>query len=498
MDAQRDRPEQSAPPAGLQPPAGMQPPQGLPAPEGLRAPAGLQAPAGVPAPAGMQPPAGLRAPTTAPPADRSAAPEPPKIAVPAAVAAPAAPVPAAAVPARTPAPAAATPPAAPAPTAPAAPAAPSPGAAPAPRATPRSAPAPAAAPPVAAPPVSTPPADGGRGALGQARRAVSFLGGGVGIIALVLIGVVFVGPKFQTPPGSPGSSEAAEAEQTVEQFLTALADGDAETARSLAGGDYSDPLLTDQVLDKSNALAPLGGIEIDSEATHRGEYDETIVSAAFDIGDRTVEREFEVWQYGDDWEISNAMFTFSLSQFSGLEPMVNGVPVTDDAFSMFPGAYQVALGNAAFEASGGSDPLIVATEDDGMALYDLEPALTEKSVTIFRMLVKESLMQCVAQTSLTTPCGMDVDGTFDGGEVAIDGTVQRAMTSETDAAIAALEPRFDFDRPTVVVAYDFIPVKIVVEVELDGERSTGEVGYGADPLTPTVDFSSARPTISWE
>ena len=471
----------------------MRPPQGLPAPEGLDAPAGLQAPAGMPAPVGMQPPTGLRAPTDAAPADRSAAPAAPEIPIPAAVAAPtAAPVPAAAAPAPAAVPSAS---------------------APAPRPAPRSTPAPAApVQPVSAPSPTRPrtaapaqtriPASSGGGsrggAGGRARRAISFIGGGVGILAIVLIGIVFIGPKFSAPPGSPGSSEAAEAEQTVERFLTALADGDAETARSLSGGDLSDPLLTDQVLDASNGLAPLGGIEIDSEATYRGEYDETIVSAAFDIGDRTVEREFEVWQYGEDWEISNAMFTFSLSQFSGLEPMVNGVSVTDDSFSLFPGAYEVELGNTAFETSGGSDPLVIADEADDMAFYDLEPALTDRSVTIFRMLVTESLTQCVARTSLTTPCGMDVDGTFDGGEVAIDGTVQRSLTSETDAAIAALEPRFDFDRPTVVVAYDFIPVKIVVEVELDGERSTGEVGYGADPLTPTVDFSSARPTVSWE
>src|SRR5690606_39447273 len=54
-------------------------------------------------------------------------------------------------------------------------------------------------------------------------------------------------------------------------FLTALADGDAETAARLAAAESNEPLLTDEVLARSLELAPITGIAVES-----GEHDDSM------------------------------------------------------------------------------------------------------------------------------------------------------------------------------------------------------------------------------
>lgn len=324
---------------------------------------------------------------------------------------------------------------------------------------------------------------------------IGIIGGAVGLVILIII-AVFVFGALSSGGGS--QKTASSPEQAVEEYLTALSEGDADTARKLAGGSSSDVLLTDDVLKESLEIAPISNIEIDEEGISEGKYDETVVPASFDVGDQTVKRDFRLWQGSKGWELSDGLVRISLSQFKGLDPQVNGEKVGTDSESAFIGAYRIELGEKNFRLAGDTDTFVVASDDDTATFYELEPELTDEARQRFQEMVRASLNECLALKTLTTPCGMDVDGTFSGGEVAIDGTVVRTLTAEGDAALNALDIRSDYDNPTVVTSSDYISVTITVDAEKDGQRGSGEVLFGADMLNPAVDFSADEPKVVWQ
>lgn len=325
---------------------------------------------------------------------------------------------------------------------------------------------------------------------------IGIVGGGVLLLLVILAIIIFsiVRGSGGSASGSSGSSDPA---AVVEEYLTALAENDADTARKLTGGTTSDKLLTQEVLEYSNEVAPITNIVVDAEGVIDGEYDEAVVSASYQIGDETVSRDFTVWQFSDHAEISDGIMHVSLGQFEGLDPALNGVAVGPDSLAIFPVAYDVTLENENFAVTGAEQPIVITSNEDTNGFYELQPTLTDEATAEFRELVRASLTECLASTSLNTPCGMDVSAPFNGGEVAIDGTVVRTLSAEGDAALNALEPRSDYDNPLVVTSSDYIQVSITVDAEKDGMRGTGDVLFGADLLSPTVDFSADSPQVVW-
>lgn len=330
---------------------------------------------------------------------------------------------------------------------------------------------------------------------------IGIVAGGVVLLLLIIAGVIAIGSALSRGPSpvSPagGSTTGAQsAPAAVEEYLTALADGDAERARELVGGMSSDALLSDEVLEKSIELAPITNIEVDEETT--GDDTESVVSATFDIGDETVTRDFRVWNYSDEYEIFDGLVNVSLSSFAGLDATVNGVEPSEDYAQAFIGTYQIELGVEEFALSGDTDTFTIVTDDDSSVLYEVQPVLTEEATQTFRDLVRASLTECVALTSLATPCGLDVTGPLSDGAMPIDGTIQRTLTAEGEAALSALVPEPSYDHPTVVSSYDYIQINTTLEAEKDGQRMSGDLLFGGNLLQPYVDFAQESPKVTWE
>ncbi|MFT4232564.1 MAG: hypothetical protein QM606_07305, partial [Leucobacter sp.] len=245
-------------------------------------------------------------------------------------------------------------------------------------------------------------------------------------------------------------------------------------------------------------LAPISNISVSEEAVEQNEYD-AVVTATFDLGDRTVTRDFRTYDsYSSGWSVSDGLLRISVTNFKGLGLTVNGVEPGDEYAAVFPGAYRFELGVDEFEVGGGEDVHVLATDDDTSALYEVGPVLTEQATQTFRDLVRASLEECLAMNTLSTPCGMDISQQFSDGSMAVDGTVKRTLSAEGEAALNSLKPEPSYDQPTVVSSSDYIQVDIESDFTKDGATGHGSVLMGGSLNTPKVDFANEKPEVVWE
>ena len=313
---------------------------------------------------------------------------------------------------------------------------------------------------------------------------------GGGALLVLLIAAAIIVPALLRGPAPTASS-------SVEAYLTAISEGDAETALEYVDPYGDETLLTDEVLKASNELAPITDIVV--EESDSGSYDST-VTASFSVGGETVERDFTVYDYGDEFVISDGLSSISLSYFNGLGLTVNGVAPEDDYSYVFPGTYQLALGYEQFAIGSETDTFRVVEDDDAEQFYDVQPVLTEDGEATFRELVTAAIQECVAMKTLTTPCGMDIsDIDLDGGAyTAIDGTVTRTLESGWEKTIADMEITVDYSNPTLVSSWDTPSVDMTLQGEKGGQKAEFEVWFGGYMDYPSVDFAEETPVVTWD
>jgi len=313
--------------------------------------------------------------------------------------------------------------------------------------------------------------------------------GGAAVLVLLIAAAVIVPNLLRA--AAPTASEA------VEKYLTALSEGDAETALTFVETYADDSLLTDEVLAASLELAPITDIVVE-ESEDATEYEATI-SASFAVGSETIEREFTAYSSSDDgWLISDGLVMATLSNFDGLGLTVNGAEPADSSTSLFPGAYQLALGYEEFALDAETDTFTLTTDDDTELFWDIYPVLTEEGATTFRSLVRAAIEECVAMKTLTTPCGMDITDIDLSGYTPVDGTVTRTITSDGQATLDSMVPEVDYSTPTLVSTYDTPDVDMTLQGTKDGTTSEFEVWFGGYMDTPSVDFAQETPTVTWD
>lgn len=338
---------------------------------------------------------------------------------------------------------------------------------------------------------------------------IGIVGGAIALVVILIVGGIFALGAMSAPSGSAAGASSSNsdskgfktpetAQDTVELYLNSVADGDATIARKLAGGATSDEFLTDEALANSLELAAITNIVVDEEASQIDDYEAT-VSATFDIGDTTVNRDFKLWKTSKTWEIYDGLVSISLDSFKGLEPSVNGIELSKtNSINVFPGAYQLTLGLEAFELDGKTDTFVLANRNDAEVFYEIKPKLTEAATEQYRTLVAESLKKCLESKTFTTECGLEVSTELNGGEKVIDGTITRTLDTEGEAKLKRLAPEVSYSAPTVVSTYDYITVTTTAEVDNAGTRESGTLYGGGSMLTPKVDFAAEKPTVSWE
>lgn len=335
---------------------------------------------------------------------------------------------------------------------------------------------------------------------------IGIIAGAAALLVLIIVGVslaLSIGRGGGDEAGGGGGEEgggaatAASPSEAVEMYLTALSEGDAEGALVFVDSYGDDSLLTDEVLADSLTRAPITDIVVDEDATE-GEY-ETTVAATFQVGDVAVDRTFDVTNLSDEWVIYDGLISVSVgSSFEGLDLLINGAEAPESGYA-FPGSYEFVVGREEFTIGGDIDSNVftIATDDDREQLYDIRPELSEEGTETFRSLVSASLDECLAMKSLSTPCGMDVEGADLQGYSPVDGSVNRKLTAEGQTALKKLEA-VPGSSPALVTTYDSIRVDITLQGEKDGTRADFEMLFGAGLGTPYVDFDEEELSVLWD
>lgn len=327
---------------------------------------------------------------------------------------------------------------------------------------------------------------------GPSRRALLWLIG-CGVVLLALVIALAVNLSGASKPARPAASDL------VKAYLTALADGDAETALSLVtlGPNKTDTLLTHEMLAASLKLAPISEVSVKETPSTSGVID---VPATFTLGDRAVAHVFRVADISDEgWRVTNGTFLVELPYLQGLAPTVNGVEASGGIITLFPGGYQLGLGQRSFTLPESKEAILAVETADFRELSAAQPQLTDEAQSEFRSLVRASLEECNSLKTLTTPCGMELnDVRLPADHFPVEGSVTRTLTPEGSAALDALKPTGKGrQRSTVVSATPAIGVDMTFKAEKNGVQVPYRK-FGSVPNTPTVDFAAADPVVVWE
>ncbi|MGO1592316.1 MAG: hypothetical protein ACTH1Z_10070 [Ancrocorticia sp.] len=333
------------------------------------------------------------------------------------------------------------------------------------------------------------------------RYSTGRIAGIVGVVAIIIALIAVAMRMTGGTSGADSNPEAASAE-ALTTYLTALSEGDAETARSFVWVERDHGQLNEEVLAKSRELAPISDIAVDESAIVVSEESGIVsatVPATFMLGETRVDRDFSLSvgsrQVSDpqEWSISNGLALVSFGRVAGLSPSLNGVPMGETE-RVFIGAYDVGFGSERVALEGDSDVLLLHEKTE----TQVTAKLTDEAVKEYREIVRADLTECLALTTLSTPCGMDVSGTFANGEKAVDGTVERTLTEKGDAALDSLEVELDPDKPAHASSRTFIDVSVETDVTKGDGSWRVSVMTGAGVLLPTVDLTAENLSVTWE
>jgi hypothetical protein len=317
---------------------------------------------------------------------------------------------------------------------------------------------------------------------------LGIVGGGVVLLLAVALVVAFVVVPRLAPSAPDASPDGA-----VGAYLAALSKGDAKTALRYLGTTEGDrTLLTSAVATESHKLGAIAAIKVNRPAASNP-YGTTVL-ARYTLGGAPVIAPFDVRQKPDKtWAITDGIYQLDLSGLRGLPITVNGVAVTGSPTSVpvFPGTYQLGTTSKYF-SFGDAAPVAISTAYADMS--DVRPTLSADGVAAFKAAVTAAVNACVASTSLTAGCGLDLEGTSDNGFTIVDGSLHRSLSADAQTTLANLQPDTDDLDPTDVTG-DYIG-----EVDVDAQCSSEPCSLigGEDITEPHVDFTTDPPTVRWD
>ena len=286
-------------------------------------------------------------------------------------------------------------------------------------------------------------------------------------LALIVLGTIKFLPHVNPAAASSAAENnpAATPDGAVQEFLQAVAGGDASTALNLltpfagdatpAESTIASPAesptesssttpaespdqfyLTNEVLAKSNELAPITNIVVAPPDTK--DSNTTIVAASYDIGSQHVDTTYNVTLIDDSYRVNGTIpVDFSSAYAPRLNMTLNGVSMDrsgSNLISLFPGTYQlsidsaiVAISNAAFVATGPADPVPTVAPSF---------KLTEQAPAILGGFAKKTFDDCLAETNLGNSCGWGAESLPEGATFKEGSNVWVILSGSDDFTTA--------------------------------------------------------------
>lgn len=295
------------------------------------------------------------------------------------------------------------------------------------------------------------------------------------------------------------TAEVETPHDAVESYFNALAEGDAETARSFIYDASDATYLTDEMLAASLELAPITDVQVtEEELTDETAFSQE-VQVSYTLGDSPVTKRLYTYENRDtdSWEV-DAAAALREPDLGDLEATINGEPFSGSEATVFLGLmYELGLDDENFTIDG--DGLVEVTDTYASASM-LEVGLTEEATETWRDLIVSEVEECVASTEMEAGCGLDLPENVSGATV-VEGSVSRSLPAETTQALQRLTPRPSYSTPTLVGAEYFSgQVDVTYEAEEGGVTSLYELYFG-DPGTlgtPLVDMAADELEVIWE
>ncbi|MFP7761235.1 hypothetical protein [Marisediminicola sp. LYQ85] len=327
-------------------------------------------------------------------------------------------------------------------------------------------------------------------------------GGVVLLLVLAVVVVTFAVRSANSSASGDGDGAPAAATSTpdgaVRGYLEALAASDAETALSFVGdAPAASGFLSDEALEASNAIAPITAIEV----TEPAEADfSTTVTATYSLGDVPVSAEFSVNEYDTEgsWQMSAATAELDFgSRFEGLDLTLNGAPLESTTVEVFPGSYELATTTPNFTIEG-ETVLTVREPFDYPSQSDINAALTDEGLAVFRAAVRDEVEECLASKNFEAGCGLDLPEVLDDGSRLVEGSLTRTLLAETQATLDNLQPQELVTDPLVVSSEFIGGVNVEADVAQNGSTGRGDVLFAPSLAAPVVDFTSGTPVVRWD
>lgn len=196
---------------------------------------------------------------------------------------------------------------------------------------------------------------------------------------------------------------------TVEDYLNAISDGEAEKALSYVRADtISGPLLTDAALtDPDNRPREITILTTSEGTTYTGER-VTTVSARYQVRETTVDQTFSVLWDGNDWRIADPFVGLTVEDPGNRELTLNSVSVPHgQQLAAFPGAYTLSAAATPLYSAAETTVTPTGTGGGAQAWAGLgDPNVSEAAQETIGQALADHLETCVQSTSAEPPnCG---------------------------------------------------------------------------------------------
>ncbi|RDH75281.1 DUF4878 domain-containing protein [Mycolicibacterium moriokaense] len=318
----------------------------------------------------------------------------------------------------------------------------------------------------------------------------------IALAAVVLVAAVaFVGYRVTTGEGIAGigATPQLSPSETVQQYLDALAAGDAEKALSFgASQPASTDLLTDKILAEQNAEMPVRNIRILDEDNSGEMIGSARVHVAVNFGDVVDDVELPLKKDSEGvWKLENAAVKIDPPPGADSMDALDTVTLFDQNFDkgslyVFPGYLDVGSTNDYLEVT--TEPVLL----QGLGAYSssyLNPkiALNDDGRQAIEDQLAEAFANCQRSSQLDPPgCPTRVSA-YDSRD-AIDGTVSWGKADFGGIKIGDVSP---FDMSVIISGQATMTLSFQTT---DGGTRSGTVNTY---VNAEADITTTPPTLEW-
>ena len=313
------------------------------------------------------------------------------------------------------------------------------------------------------------------------KRKLPWVLGGVGVIVVMAI---VVGAVTVLMGGTDGTSSSRA--DAVRTYLRALSKADAKGALAVMAPPTSKLLLTDEVLTKQRAKAPITEMEITSGGTT--EYDP--VKATYKLGDKYVQADFRVTGAKGNYKLEQGTADFKVDDVDNIPDLTAfGVDVSNQTtISVFPGPIDWGSANPdlTVEVSDADSP---REPTDYVSFVTFTAALSATGKAKVAKAVDTFIAYCAE--SKDTVAATDRPGCTQA-TVVFDLLPGSETWSADQASVADLDVRPDYSTPTKVEVAGLVRWNLAYRKRDNSPVTVTDPAF----LSGGVDLAAANPVFT--